>query len=556
MKGKKGLICVILCTFTLSLVLNSTRAPPIYPLVATVGTDKFSYFLREIVEISGAVTYDDGGGPQPVDRGLIGIQVEDPVVKFLVRTVPTGTGEMINGPVEITSFRLSNDDGDTETEFERGEEAHFWVTVKNTGEHVPQDILVAISFVDSTLIPIGFDSIMTSVDPGGTLIWTSKITIPLWASVGNTQVYANALSNWPENDGYPHCPEKPSNFTIMESAYSDPPTNTVPGQPVENGSYSLNFRLSPEPRQGFYRSYVCAQYEGFTSEEALVTFRVDYTPAPPIAAFTAEPPIAAPNYPINFDGSFSSPENTFANDSITSYEWNFGDTETATGQTVTHNYTAFGDYTVTLNVTDEEGFWNTTSKLVSIAEIHDIALTSMIMLGGAEPWLGTDYVGVYSDWNATMTVEVMNKGTFAETFTVTAYYDSTQIATGTVSNLGPLEETSLDLTWETTGMRGYWDWPYLNYAMHAEGEVVPGEVATGDNNVDFPWDVQIWALCDADGDGDVDIFDIVVVAAAYGQSESQAMWTPYADVAPDYGVIDIFDIVTAISVYGEIYRTS
>jgi hypothetical protein len=209
-----------------------------------------------------------------------------------------------------------------------------------------------------------------------------------------------------------------------------------------------------------------------------------------------------------------------------------------------------------LNVTDEEGFWNTTSKPVSIAEIHDIALTSIIVLGGEEPLLGADYVGVYSDWNATITVEVKNKGTFAETFSVTAYYDSTQIATGTVSSLGPLEETSLDLIWETTGMRGYWDWPYLNYAIHAEGEIVPGEVATGDNNVDFPWDVQIWALCDADGDGDVDIFDIVVVAAAYGQSEGQALWTPYADSSPDYGVIDIFDIVTAVTRYGEIYRTS
>ena len=139
MKGKNGLIYVVLFTFTLSLVLSSTWAQPIYPLVATVGTDKFTYFLREIVELSGDVTYDDGGGPQPVDRGLIGIQVEDPIVKFLVRTVPTGTGEMDNGPVQITSFRLSNVDGDTETEFERGEEAHFWVNVKISGEHVPQD---------------------------------------------------------------------------------------------------------------------------------------------------------------------------------------------------------------------------------------------------------------------------------------------------------------------------------------------------------------------------------------------------------------------------------
>lgn len=62
-------------------------------------------------------------------------------------------------------------------------------------------------------------------------------------------------------------------------------------------------------------------------------------------------PYAGPaNAPIQFDGTGSSdPDGT-----IVSYEWDFGDGATGSGATPTHTYTAFGLYTVTLCVTDDD----------------------------------------------------------------------------------------------------------------------------------------------------------------------------------------------------------
>jgi len=71
------------------------------------------------------------------------------------------------------------------------------------------------------------------------------------------------------------------------------------------------------------------------------------------------PPVADANGPysgdvgeiITFDGSGSyDPDGT-----IVSWHWDFGDTNTGSGETTTHAYSSAGNYTVTLTVTDNDG---------------------------------------------------------------------------------------------------------------------------------------------------------------------------------------------------------
>lgn len=50
------------------------------------------------------------------------------------------------------------------------------------------------------------------------------------------------------------------------------------------------------------------------------------------------------------------------------YEWNFGDGETATGKTSVHSYGAAGNYTVTLTVTDDAGSTANATTLASITK--------------------------------------------------------------------------------------------------------------------------------------------------------------------------------------------
>jgi large repetitive protein len=78
----------------------------------------------------------------------------------------------------------------------------------------------------------------------------------------------------------------------------------------------------------------------------------------PLAYFTAAPTTAGLGQTVNFDGSQSaSPVGT-----IVSYEWDFGDGDTATGQTVSHAYSTTGTFTVTLTVTNSAGTSVSTSS--------------------------------------------------------------------------------------------------------------------------------------------------------------------------------------------------
>jgi PKD repeat protein len=86
------------------------------------------------------------------------------------------------------------------------------------------------------------------------------------------------------------------------------------------------------------------------------------TPEPPVASFTYEPIDPLLNQNVTFDASASTPNGG----SIVSYVWDFGDGTTDIGVTVTHAYTAYGNYTVTLNVTDSQGLWDITTDTVRV----------------------------------------------------------------------------------------------------------------------------------------------------------------------------------------------
>lgn len=64
---------------------------------------------------------------------------------------------------------------------------------------------------------------------------------------------------------------------------------------------------------------------------------------------------------VEFDGTSSTAPGT-----ITSYEWDFGDGTTGSGDVVTHTYDEIGEYTVTLTVTDDGDVSGTTESSVAV----------------------------------------------------------------------------------------------------------------------------------------------------------------------------------------------
>ncbi|MGQ9539102.1 MAG: PKD domain-containing protein [Candidatus Bathycorpusculaceae bacterium] len=84
----------------------------------------------------------------------------------------------------------------------------------------------------------------------------------------------------------------------------------------------------------------------------------------PLAVFTFSPPDPLIHETVTFDASESTPDGG----TIVSYTWDFGDGNITSTENpiITHAYNNYGTYTVTLNVTDSEGKWDTTSQQITV----------------------------------------------------------------------------------------------------------------------------------------------------------------------------------------------
>jgi len=113
-------------------------------------------------------------------------------------------------------------------------------------------------------------------------------------------------------------------------------------------------------RPGTYDAAVTVVDESGNTDTASVTITVEDRTAPS-ASFDRNRSNVTVGTAIEFDASESGD-----NVGVSSYEWDFGDGSTATGEQVTHAYAAEGNYTVTLTVTDAAGNVGTASADVSV----------------------------------------------------------------------------------------------------------------------------------------------------------------------------------------------
>ena len=84
----------------------------------------------------------------------------------------------------------------------------------------------------------------------------------------------------------------------------------------------------------------------------------------PIASFTASPTSGVVPLEVFFDASGSyDPDGN-----IVSYEWDFKDGNTGSGETINHTFSSTGSYNVKLTVTDDKGATDSTAKTITVTE--------------------------------------------------------------------------------------------------------------------------------------------------------------------------------------------
>jgi PKD repeat protein len=119
----------------------------------------------------------------------------------------------------------------------------------------------------------------------------------------------------------------------------------------------------------------------------------------PSAAFDFAPADPTVGNPVTFNAAGSDDPQG----SIDSWAWDFGDGATGSGQTVTHNYTAPGLYIVELTVTDDDGYRDSTTRLVFV---EDGSVVWAVNVNGDE-YTAQDGIryeadpGGYYDWSTT-----------------------------------------------------------------------------------------------------------------------------------------------------------
>jgi len=497
-------------------------------LEITVQTNKTIYHQRDSLQINGNVTYDGS----LVNEGQVTVEVRDPLKIILIRTLTfniTGTDFHIN----IEKLYPCDDAAKpiTAVKVKTISYINVYMEVKNNGLF-DREVYLTVSILDHDGIPLETTWSKVTVKAGMTVAWMPRLNIPNWAALGTATMYGNVFSALPEESGYPLCQEKTATVEIVESMINSPTQSGNPLQfsSAQNGTYNLELTLSPECVPGTYTIYASALYKGQhinTSTE----FEVQVIPLPPWARFGIDPPIAAPNYTITFDASLSSPEGY--NDSLTSYYWNFGDGGTASGRTVTHSYTSVGNYTVTLNVTDSEGFWNVTSRIIQITIIHDVAIVDIEALKDT-----------YADWLSPITITIKNKSTVDETVLLEVFCQNEtfeeKVATEEVT-ISCFETLSLKTNWNTSSLN-----VLNNYTLRINLNV-PQDLNLSDN-LKTIGPITVWLAGDQDHNRVIDICDVAFIGGTYGAKEGDANWKVTADIVRD-GKINILDMSKLCGMY-------
>jgi PKD repeat protein len=250
---------------------------------------------------------------------------------------------------------------------------------------------------------------------------------------------------------------------------------------------------------------------------------------PPSASFAFWPARPYLNMTVNFDASSSSPGGF--NGMITRYEWDFGDgtprlvnSGSPADPTATHAFKQATTFIVTLNVTDDESLWSTTSKPITV--LPEFGPTANFT------WtpnpLGSNQTGTFDASGSTL-------GWSASSQRFSPIQSCTwNFGDGT----GNIVANILAMT-HTFTQPG-------NYTVQLTVTDADGRSAQTSTIVQ----VAAAKTYDVNGDGKINLVDVYAVALAFGSMPGYPNWNPACDFNHD-GVVNLKDYYPVCLHFGE-----
>ena len=241
---------ILIITITLIPVVKFARGSL---LVITVSTDKETYGVGEVITVTGNIYYGT-----PVST-LVGIEIADEQDHILtIRTLVSGPATEDSWQIEILNVTPCDQMGNPKNDFYKGELAYFKVEIQNNLKiEVEATVTLTLYYADGTSAIAG-PIYEGPISPG--YIWLiASIGIPSEAPTGLGTIYANLFTDMPKNNGYPLCPEKATNFTILGSG--SPAQYVITTPPTEEGEFRLLFKTPKvDSFLGTYTVYASATY--------------------------------------------------------------------------------------------------------------------------------------------------------------------------------------------------------------------------------------------------------------------------------------------------------
>ncbi|MEZ4700752.1 MAG: FG-GAP-like repeat-containing protein [Rhodothermales bacterium] len=217
---------------------------------------------------------------------------------------------------------------------------------------------------------------------------------------------------------------------------------------------------------------------------------------PPTASFTT----TVSDLTVDVDASASSD-----NGSIVSYAWTFGDGATGTGVTASHTYAAYGTYTITLTVTDNEGATGSTTRTVTLTDGTG-GTGAFVESGGQVTMEAENFTANIPRGDHSWVTSTANAGFSGVSAMITTPDNGAQI-TVDVENTSP--ELAFDVNFTTTGT--YYMWGRV-WAPGSNGDRMhfgfDGAIPSNSNGVISKTVYNSWQWVDMIGSGTRQTIDV------------------------------------------------